>query len=115
LQAISSLELASIHIEALTQNCIEQVDLSQPISDEVLAIALRPLPAEWFNDTETASTTTMSPTTTVTQETSVFTPALLQNLQTLYCPFDCNKNGTCVNGIIFIILPIYFKCVSNNL
>jgi len=87
--------MTRIHIEALRQNCIHLVEFYQPIPEEVLEQARASLPEEWFN-----TTTTVSPISSTEQNELIFTPAVLQNLNAIGCPFDCNGNGKCKNGMM---------------
>jgi len=93
------MEFTSAHIETLKQNCIEHVKLNQPIQNNVMEMAFAAFPTELFNDTEVITSTALPLTSTVTKETSIFTPDLLLNLQQVGCPFDCYGNGTCDNGM----------------
>ena len=110
----------------MKQNCVEHVEFRQPIPPEVLKNATEPLPAEWFNETEEATSnneTEVAPTNnvpeeatttteqlstetkqvTITLKSTVFTPELLQSLKEIACPFECNGNGECTNGKRIVI------------
>jgi len=109
---LSSFEMTRAHIDSLKKNCLTQVELSLPISQEVQEIATKPLPAEWFNNTEDPFTSTtvatITPritstrdpaiTSTVKQERNIITEALFESLNEISCPFDCFENGNCENG-----------------
>jgi len=101
------MEFASAHIEALKQTCIEHVKVNQPIPKDVMEMALAPLPSEWFNDAEEVTTIAPLATSTASHATSVFTPALLQDLGQVGCPFDCYGNGDCNNGTYFKVYVIH--------
>jgi len=98
--------LTNAHIESLKQNCIAHVEYHQPIPPAVIQSATEPLPAEWFNDTETNSVTEESSTTAPPAPSSTepepelnfFTEALLRNLKEIGCKFDCRGNGVCHYG-----------------
>lgn len=90
-----------MHIEGLKQNCIKQVELNQPIPEDVLKMARANLPTEWL------STTTEAPPT-VANSANAFTAKLLQNLKNIGCPFDCYGHGECRNGV-FSFIAFSFK------
>ena len=80
---------------------MKHVEFHQPIPDYVLEEARAALPAEWFNESTTGSPIT---TTNVPDEWGTFFTETLQHLNEIYCPFDCNGNGQCQNGMCLLIV-----------
>jgi len=89
-------------VDAIRQNCIKHVEFHQPIPEEVLQEARAALPAEWFNESTTVSSVT---TTNAPDELDAVFTDTLRRLKEIDCPFNCNENGQCQNGItIYFIL-----------
>jgi len=126
LKITGTFDMTSVHIQALKQNCIEHVEYHQPIPPEVVQKATEPLPAHWFNETETENTNNetveatittaseASSTDSVASETNFFTEEFLRNLGEIGCPFDCYGNGECVNSEYFSVYPLKQNCSTSQ-
>ena len=100
MQITSSLDLTRIHIDAIRQSCIKHVEFHQPIPEYVLEEAKAALPAEWLNETTTASPVT---STKIPDILNTITTDTLKRLEEIDCSFDCNGNGECQNGMFLRI------------
>ena len=96
--------MTSIHIEAIKQLCIDQVERNLPLPDEILNAPIKPIPTEWIYITDEEVTTTETPlvtsTVTATTEMSVYTQETYFRFLENGCLFDCYGNGECQMGNI---------------
>ncbi|KAK3592573.1 hypothetical protein CHS0354_018840 [Potamilus streckersoni] len=95
------MDWADSHLENAKTNCISLVDLNQPIPKEALKQFSSLSNSSSLNNTSSGSdnySTTTPTTDNSTDVSNIFNAELLEELEALSCPLDCNGRGLCRNG-----------------
>lgn len=98
------------HLEGMKENCIHEIKVNQPLSEGDLK------DVEIIVNNTNINFNTTTNESVIVPEIPSFSKELLNDIEDVNCPNECNGNGKCEKGILRTIshFHIHYDYKTNN-